>query len=104
MCQSPRTGSQHKGSGGSRQRTTDSRLKPDVSGDVLLLQLSLLNMNLSVYSLISFCRLDFFIGICHLSGFLRKCFQVTSVIGSYRYPSVFYYTENSCLFLEQVVN
>lgn len=28
------------------QRTTDSRLKPDVSGDVLLLQLSLLNMNL----------------------------------------------------------
>lgn len=44
LCvKSQRTGNQHKGSGGSRQwieqRTMDSSLKPDVSGDVLLLQL-----------------------------------------------------------------
>lgn len=47
MCESSRTGSQHKGSGENRPRgRADSRLKPDVSEDFLMLQLSLLNMNL----------------------------------------------------------
>lgn len=114
MCQSSRTGIQHKGSGENRPRDRAENHRFQIEAwcfwkfsvvAIIITEYETNNLvSLGVYRLITFCRLDLFIGICYLAGFLQTCFQVTCVIGSHRYASVFHYIENSCLLLDQVVN